>query len=176
VNSEKKVRHLNADELDGRTATDLATHALTFSAGRRGDRIPGTRVWNLPVAPGIYQVSFKAAIIPRRGSVQMPVQSICGVADLRTLGSSTHIYTADSATYIGAFPSIMSGAEVVRIRPAQSPGLVCTTASNTAGAHFRLFSAVTASFTRVNSREVRSAEELPIQRGAWTRQLHLLSH
>jgi hypothetical protein len=176
VNSDKVVRHLNADALDGRTATDLTSHAITFSAGRRGERIPRTRLWNLPVEPGLYELSFKAAIIPRRGSVQAPVQAICGVADLLTFGPRTHIYTADSATYIGDFPAVMSGAEVVRIRSAQQPALICTTAGNTAGVNFRLFQAVTASFTRINSREVRSAQPLPNPTGKNAGQRAFSSH
>jgi hypothetical protein len=168
VNSTTKVRHLNADTVDGMSAPALASHAITYSAGKRGDRIAGARIWSTPVAPGIYQVSFKAIVIPRRGDVQDPVQVVCGVADLLTVGASTHVYTADSATYIGTFPAIMSGAEVVRIRAAQQPGLLCTTAANTGGVNFRLFKAVTASFTRLNSREVRSAEALVVPAGRRT--------
>jgi hypothetical protein len=165
INNSKKIRNLNADAVDGRTATQLASHAITFTAGQRGDRIQGAQIWNVPVAAGTYQVSFKAVVIPHRGTVQAPVQVVCGVADLLTLGSRTHVYTADSATYIGDFPAIMSGAEVVRITPGQKPGLLCTTAANTAGVRFRLFAPVTASFIKVNSREVRTAAPMPMQRG-----------
>jgi hypothetical protein len=164
VNNDAKILHLNADQLDGRTATQLASHAVTFKAGKRGDVIHATQVWDLPIAPGAYDVSFKAAVIPANGSPQAPVQVVCGVADLHTIGPRTHIFTADSATYIGDFPAIMSGAEAVRIAAKQQPVLICTTASNTPGSDFRLFSPITASFTALNSREIKTAAPVPMTR------------
>ena len=41
VSSAAKVPNLNADRLDGRTAADLATNVVTYSAGARGDELPG---------------------------------------------------------------------------------------------------------------------------------------
>jgi hypothetical protein len=49
----------------------------------------------------------------------------------------------------------MSGADTVRIRQDADPGIVCTTSTNT---NFTLFKAITASFTRVNSRTVKTAK------------------
>ena len=161
VNGDSKVHRLNADELDGRTATDLASRAVAFRAGQRGDVIAGTRMWRISVPVGSYQVSFKAIVIPSAGDPQSPTQVVCGVVDLLTFGPRTDVYTADSATYLGGFPAIMSGAETARVRPGQKPGLVCTTAANTPGTDFTLFKPVTASFLRINSRDVRRSVPVP---------------
>lgn len=167
VNNDAKVRHLNADELDGRTATQLASRAVTFKAGKPGAVVNRLRIWDLPVAVGAYQVSFKAVAIPSTGTPQAPTQLVCGVADLPTLATGNpFIYTAQVATYIGDFPAIISGAEAVRVRSGQQPGVLCTTSSNTAGTKFTLFKPVTVSFTKINAREVRKAERLTTPPGA----------
>ena len=104
---------------------------------------------------GLARGAHRVIAIPDSGNPQSPVQVVCGVADLTRFGNNTHIYTADSATYIGDFPAIMSGAEAIRVRPGQQPALICTTGANTAGTDF---TPVTASFTRINSRVVRRAD------------------
>src|SRR4051812_26241829 len=113
------VRDLGAaSRVGGRPARPRAT---TFVAGRRGTVIHSMRVWDLPVRKGNYQVSFKALVLPHEGDVDVPVGVICGVADVNTFGERTHVYTADSSLYEGGFPAVMSGAEVVRIRPGARP-------------------------------------------------------
>jgi hypothetical protein len=167
LNSDAKVRHLNADKLDGRTAKQLVSRAVTFKAGKPGAVVRGSRIWDLPVPTGAYHVSFKAVVIPSTGTTQAPTQVVCGVADLPTLGGNNpRIYAAQVATYIGDFPAIVSRSEAVRILPGQQPGLLCTTAANTEGTDFTLFTPVTASFTKLNSREVRKAERLTVPIGA----------
>jgi hypothetical protein len=158
VTNDTKVRQLNADELDGRTATQLASRATTFRAGKRGDVVTGgVGVWDVAVPAGNYQVSFQAVVFPSTGSALDPVPVVCGVVDVLTLGPRTRIYTADSTTYVGSLPAAMSGAETVRIRPGQQPALICSTEGNAPGTDFALFRPVTASFVKINSREVRSA-------------------
>jgi hypothetical protein len=158
VTNDSKVRRLNADELDGRTARQLASHAITFRAGKRGAVVTGgVGVWDAAVPAGNYQVSFQAVLFPSTGTALEPVPVVCGVVDALTLGPRTRIYTADSTTYVGSLPAAMSGAETVRIRPGQQPALVCSTAGNTPGTDFTLFRPVTASFVKINSRDVREA-------------------
>src|SRR4051812_41742179 len=41
VSSSDRVRRLNADLLDGRSAWKLATHAVSYRAGKRGDVVAG---------------------------------------------------------------------------------------------------------------------------------------
>jgi hypothetical protein len=173
ISNDVKVRHLNAAKLDGNTAAQLGSHAVTYRAGRRKDVISGLQIWSLPVTPGAYQVSFQATVIPTSGDPQSPVQVVCGVADLNTMGNNTHIYTADSSTYIGDFPAIMSGAEAIRVGPQQQPALICTTAGNSPATDFTLYKPVTASFIHINSHVVRAAQPLP-SRGQ--RNLSLLPH
>jgi hypothetical protein len=158
VSSSARVRRLNADLLDGRSASKLATHAVSYRAGRRGDVVAGAGFWRVNVAPGVYQVSFKAFLVPDPVAPGTSVDVICGVADLNTIGPDTRVYTADSATYSNGFPTLMSGADTVRIRVGADPGIVCTTSTNT---NFTLFKAITASFTHVNSRTVQTAQPAP---------------
>jgi hypothetical protein len=172
VSSSARVPRLNADLLDGRHAAQLSTRAVSYRAGARGDVVNGSGFWRVPVAPGAYQVSFKAFVVPNSVSPGSTVDVICGVADLATLGPNTRVYTADSATYSNGFPTLMSGADTVRIRKDADPGIVCTTSTNI---HFTLFKPITASFTPVDRRTVKTAAPVPAQKarpGSLFAQLH----
>ncbi len=158
VSSSARVRRLNADLLDGKNASDLQTRAVSFKAGHRGDVVPGAGFWHVDVAPGAYQVSFKAFVVPDAVAPGTSVDVICGVADLNTIGPNTTVYAADSATYSNGFPTLMSGADTVRIGKTADPGIVCTTSTNV---DFTLFKAITASFTRVSARTVMTATPVP---------------
>ena len=160
VSSSARVPRLNADLLDGSNASDLATHAVSYRAGKRGDVVAGIGLWRVKVAPGAYQVSFKAFVVPDAVAPGESVDVICGVADLKTIGPNTTVYTADSATYTNGFPTLMSGSDTVRITKNATPGIVCTTSTNT---NFTLFKAITASFTGVDSRTVKTATPVPAQ-------------
>jgi hypothetical protein len=166
VSSSARVRHLDADLLDGKHASDLATRAVSYRAGMRGDVVNGSGFWRVKVTPGVYQVSFKAFVVPDAVAPGSSVDVICGVADLGTLGANTNVYTADSATYDNQFPTLMSGADTVRIKKSADPGIVCTTAT---GTNLTLFKPITASFTHVNHRAVRAATPVPTQRTGPTR-------
>jgi len=89
---------------------------------------------------------------------------VCGVVDVETLGEETRIYAAGADGYVANFPAFMSAADVVRVRPGQRPGIVCTSSDNVT--EFALFGPVTASFTRIDSREVRRAEPVQVARTA----------
>jgi hypothetical protein len=172
VSSSARVPRLNADLLDGRNASDLATRAVSYRAGKRGDVVDGAGFWRVKVAPGAYQVSFKAFVVPDAAAPGASVDVICGVADLDTIGPNTTVYTADSASYTNGFPTLMSGADTVRVTKKADPGIVCTTSTNTS---FTLFKAISASFTEVNSRSVRTATPVPTQQARQGRlfaQLH----
>lgn len=166
VSSSARVPRLNADLLDGKHASALATRAVSYRAGTRGDVVNGSGFWRVKVTPGIYQVSFKAFVVPDAVAQGSSVDVICGVADLGTLGPHTNVYTADSATYDNQFPTLMSGSDTVRIKKNADPGIVCTTSS---GANLTLFEPITASFTHVDHREVRAATPVPAQRSGATR-------
>lgn len=173
VSSSARVRRLNADLLDGKNASDLATRAVSYRAGKRGDVVNGAGFWRVNVAPGPYQVSFKAFVVPDSVTPGTSVDVICGVADLNTVGSNTHVYTADSATYSNGFPTLMSGADTVRISKTADPGIVCTTST---GTNFTLFKSITASFTRVNIRTVRTAKPVAPARQASSSRLFAQLH
>jgi len=154
VSSSARVPRLNADLLDGMHAAALSTRVITYRAGARGDVVAGAGFWQVNAAPGAYQVSFKAFVIPDGVAPGTTVDVICGVADLNTIGPHTKVYTADTATYSNQFPTLMSGAETVRIRKGADPGIVCVT-SDSSG--FTLFKPITASFTPVNHRTLKDA-------------------
>ncbi len=172
VSSSARVPRLNSDLLDGHSASDLATRAVSYRAGKRGDVVNGAGFWRVHVAPGVYAVSFKAFVVPDAVPPGGSVDVICGVADLNTIGPNTTVYTADSATYSNSFPTLMSGADTVRIAKKADPGIVCTTSTNT---DFTLFKAITASFTHVNTRTVITATPVSPQQARPSRlfaQLH----
>jgi hypothetical protein len=161
VTSPARVPRLNADLLDGRHASVLMTRAVGYRAGARGDVVPGAGFWRVGVKPGIYQVSFRAFLLPDQVTPGSTVDVICGVADLNTIGPDTTVYTADSATYSNQFPTLMSGADTVHIRVGAAPGIVCTTANNS---DFTLFKPVRATFTPVNRLRHKTATPVPVGR------------
>jgi hypothetical protein len=159
VSSPARVRRLNADLLDGKTAADFATNATTYKGGERADVYEGIAEWSLPLRPGVYQASFKAVVIPDSVAPGTTTEVVCGLADLSTIGEETHVYTADSATYAGQFPAFVSGAETVRITRSADPGMVCATSDQSA---FTLYTPVTSSWTRVDHRTVEQASPVVI--------------
>ena len=161
VSSPARVPRLNADLLDGRNAAALATRAVSFRAGARGDVVAGAGFWSVDVTPGIYQVSFTAFVVPDAVTPGSTVDVICGVADLNTIGPNTTVYTANSAAYSNQFPTLMSGADTVRIRKGAAPGIVCTTSTSS---NFTLFKPVKATFTAVTHRRVVTAMPVPTSR------------
>jgi hypothetical protein len=110
--------------------------------------------WSLPLRPGAYHASFKAVIIPDPVEPGTTTETVCGLADLDTIGQDTRVYTADSATYAGQLPAFVSGAETVHIAPSVNPGVVCATSDKSA---FTLYTAITTSWTRVDHRRVEPA-------------------
>ena len=158
TNGTGKVRNLNADRVDGRQASALATHAVTFRAGRRGQGVSPAGLWSTPVPPGLYEISFDAMLWDQ--DAQTPANFICGVLDISTFGTENQvIYAASSAMYTGGSPAAVSGSAVVRLRHGASPGAVCFPESG----QFQFFKPLRVSFTRINSRDVRVAEPLEQQ-------------
>ena len=125
VNGIGKVTHLNADQVDGKGARELGTHAITYVAGKRLQTVPGQAVWRMPVKPGLYEVSFRAMLMAEIPQDQIGVNLICGVADANQLNENPRIYTAASASYFGDIPAALSGASTVRIKPGAAVAATC---------------------------------------------------
>lgn len=158
VSSLARVRRLNADMVDGRSASTLSSNAVSFKAGSRGDVYPGQAMWELPVPPGIYQASFNALVIPNPQTPGSTVDVICGLIDLDTIGPRTRVYTADSAAFSGgSFPAVMSGAETVRVRASANPALVCVTST---ADDFTPLKPLTATWTPINHRKVVAVDAI----------------
>lgn len=85
---------------------------------------------------------------------------ICGVVDLDSIGGpGGNVYTADSGNVLDGdtgTPIAMSGAEMVRIKPTDNPGVYC--GSN--GPDYTLF-AGSVSLTPINASKVRRATPAP---------------
>ena len=159
TNGTGKVVHLNADRLDGKQASALATHATTYRAGERGQTVSPAGLWATPVRPGLYQVAFDAMLWDQ--TAQGPANFICGVLDIATFGAQRQtIYVASSAAYFGGMnggpPAAVSGAATVRIRDGQTPGAVCFPETGS----FQFFKPLKVTFTRINSRQVLNAEPI----------------
>jgi len=155
VSSPARVVSLNADMLDGRHASQLATNTTTFRAGARGEVMTeGFGAWSLPVDPGLYEVSFTALLEPESEQDPTGISAICGIIDLSTGGERPRIYTAASGVFTSDLPLAASGAASIRVRPGQAPGLICVS-NNTL---FSLFKPAVASLTPINTRSVEIAE------------------
>ena len=155
VSSPARVMSLNADMLDGRHASQLATNTTSYRAGVRGEVITGGfGAWTLPVDPGLYAFSFTALLQPESEQDPTGLGAICGLVDLNTIGPRTRVYTADSGVFTVDLPVAASGAASVRIRPGQAPGLICVSNST----DFSLFKPAVASVTPINTRSVEIAE------------------
>lgn len=167
TNGTGKVVHLNADRVDGKHAKALATHAITFRAGSRGQTISPAGLWSTPVKPGLYDVRFDAMLWDTTNPA--PINFICGVLDIATFGTNNQtIYVAASAAYIGGPngqggpPAAVSGAATVRIKAGTTPGAVCFPESGT----FQFFKPLRVTFTKINSRERKTAVAQPLPMGA----------
>lgn len=160
VSSRARVPRLNADRLDGHHASALATRTVTFRAGRAGADYDGVAVWRLAVRPGLYAASFRVGLQPAEPD-QPAFEVICGLADFNTIGETTTVYTAETGTNSGVgAPTLMSGAETVRITAAADPVAVCTRPTD--GGSFTFFAPLTTSWTRINQRTVRTAPPVAV--------------
>jgi hypothetical protein len=165
TNGTGKVVHLNADRVDGMHGKALASHAVTFKAGKRGQTISPAGIWSTPVKPGLYQVTFDAMLWDMTNPP--PANFVCGVLDIATFGTNDQtIYVAASAAYFGGTnggpPASVSGAATVRIRPGTEPGAVCFPETGT----LQFFKPLRVTYTKINSRDSRTATPESLPQGA----------
>ncbi len=161
VNATGRVRHLNADRVDGRDARTLLTRASVFRAGRSGDVLDTGGLWALNVDPGVYTVSMRAILTATPNDPNATAVSvICGVIDLDTFNTpNTRVYLADSTVQIpDQLPAAMSGASTVRIRASENPGALCISPD----ASVQLFKPVVLNFTNVDRRTFTNAPAVPL--------------
>lgn len=164
TNATGRVNRLNADRVDGKNASALATRAITFRAGSRGQVFSPGGMWSTPVQPGLYEVTFSAMLLDQ--SAPGPANFICGALDIETFGSDNpRIYVAASAAYFGGTnggpPAAVSGAATVRVRQGETPGAVCFPENGT----FEFFKPLRVTFTRINLERKRVASPVPLARG-----------
>ena len=161
TNATGRVARLNADRIDGKHAAALVTRAITFRAGSRGQTVSPVGLWSTPVEPGLYEVSFDAMLWDQTATG--PANFVCGVLDIATFGTDDQtIYVASSAPYLagtnGGPPAAVSGSATVRVRSGTTPGAVCFPETGT----FQFFEPLSVTFTRINSRQNRAAEPVPL--------------
>jgi hypothetical protein len=143
VSSTARVPHLNASMLQGRYASDLASHSTVFTAGGGNQsQWAGDVAFFLDVAPGVYDVSFDTVIGPSEGSPSDPTALQCGVFS----ANGFYPYAFASGLYVGSIPPQISADNVVRVRPG---GAVLECSSQSSNAQF-LFP-VRASFVKMNT-------------------------
>jgi hypothetical protein len=163
VNSTGWVRNLNADQLDGRNASQLQSRATEFRAGKAGQVIDNGALWSLDVKPGTYTVSMRAIMNLAPSDPNATAASvICGVLDLETFNTpNTRVYVVDSAVQLpNGLPAAMSGASTVRIGPDASPGGICISPDS----DLQLFKPVIFSFGALDHRAVAKAEPVDINK------------
>lgn len=145
-------------------ATPAISSVSTFAAGSRGDVVQGLAAWDIPVDPGLYDITDRIVLLLQPTDPHATSASvICGVADLNTLGTpDSKIYLAESTTVStgNGSPAAMSGAATLRIRKSASPGFVCFSPD----ASMQLFQPLTASFTSVHERTWTTAPPVPLRR------------
>jgi hypothetical protein len=168
TNGTGRVRHLNADQVDGRDAKALETRALTYRAGKRNQTVSPAGLWSTPVKPGLYDVSFDAMLWDL--NAQGPASFICGVLDLSTFETPNQvIYVAASASQTwqgGGPPAAVSGAATVEVKPGAQVGAVCFPETGS----FSFFKPLNVTFTEVDGIKKRVAESaVPVERGSLKR-------
>ena len=127
TNAKGRVNRLNADRVDGKNASALATRAITFRAGSRGQVFSPVGMWSTPVGPGLYEITFNAMLWDQ--SAPGPANFICGALDIETFGKPTRGSTSP--------PPLPISGTTVDLRP-QSPA---PPRSECAGARPRALSA-----------------------------------
>jgi hypothetical protein len=159
VNTHARIRRLNADLVDGMNGAQLATPVITFRAGAGGEVHQGVAAWELPLSTGVFQASFTVGLVPATGSAGAPVSAVCGLVDPRTVGPNTLVYAADSTLYAGGnIPAFVSGTTTLRVGTGTRVALVCTSESP----EFTMYAPATASFAKVTSDTVRTAQPLTL--------------
>jgi hypothetical protein len=170
TNATGRVRHLNADRVDGKDARSLLTRASVFRAGASGDTLDTGALWSLDIGPGAYSVAIRAIVtVTPNDPTATAVSVICGVIDLDTFNTpNTRVYVADSAVQIpGQLPAAMSGASTVRIGRSVNPGVICIAPDSSV----ELFKPVVVSFTNIDHRVVNKATPVPLGRQQLSRGL-----
>jgi hypothetical protein len=119
VNSSGKVEGLHADLLDGLSASDLETRAVTFTLTTAA---PGTlRSWPLAISAGEYVVTWQASL-----SVATDTGDVnCFVRENQT--SAFFAGTIQDQDHI--FGTLMSGAGRLRVDPSRTYDFVCNSSA-----------------------------------------------
>jgi hypothetical protein len=163
VNGQAKVVNLNADKIDGKDASQLGGHTVSYLAGQRGDTVAEMGLWSTPVPAGNYEVTFRAILFPGDDQIDELSIVICGVVDSTKLNGNPHLYTAETALLTSGFPAAMSGTNAVIVTEDAEPAAVCFSPTGS----ITLFKSVAVNFTKLSSRVVRDAEPLELPGKRW---------
>jgi hypothetical protein len=132
--------------------------ATTFVAGETNQVLEGQAFWAMNVKPGLYEVTFRAIMFAEVPDGAPGTNLICGVLDANTFTGqgAPRIYAVQSAAFFGELPAAMSGASTVRVKDQAQPALTCV---NPAG-EFQLLKPINVTFTKVDSRQMKQAEQV----------------
>ena len=128
VNSDKRVKKLNADMLDGKNASDLAASKQTVYVYGAASRVGGF-TQNLPPQPeGSYLVAFSAQFVGAAGTTANPNTVTCHIL-VTTLSGTTSVtkaVLAEAQVSSVESPPAVSGVGTVALLANDRVALVCT--------------------------------------------------
>ncbi|MEO5651771.1 MAG: hypothetical protein ABIN79_11960 [Marmoricola sp.] len=122
------MTNLNADSLDGLSAAALQSRAQVFKDGAGGAR-GSHEMWNIPLAPGDYAISYTVGFDNVTASAAAPASMRCYVY---TAGPSGSAYSAvQSAVSTGGFTDTYANASAAVTVPASgTTRLICDSSTN----------------------------------------------
>jgi hypothetical protein len=140
VNSSKRVKHLNADALDGASAAALRTTSYLLTDSDTTTSHPALTTWSLSKIPaGRYLVSWDVNLVPPASGIS----TVCGI----TTTTYSRQFAASEETFPGSWiAQWLSGSTVMKFDPTQEM-FFC----QTHGTSIQLANPLTISFTKVDS-------------------------
>ena len=139
VNSSKVVKHLNADAVDGASASALKTTSYVLTDTDTTTVHPGPAAWSLSGVPaGRYLVSWDVNLAPITSGDSVA----CGI----TSTDFSRQFAFDETTYPGSWiAEWLSGSTVMTVHPSSQEFFCSTLSSN-----LQLKNPLTISFTKVD--------------------------
>ena len=128
VNSDKRVKKLNADMLDGKDASDLAASKQTVYVYGATSRVGGF-TQNLPAQPaGSYLVAYSAQFVGAAGSTASPNTVTCHITVSSVSGTTatTKAVLAEAQVASVESPPAVSGVGTLGLAAGDQVALVCT--------------------------------------------------
>ncbi|HET9998531.1 MAG TPA: hypothetical protein VFQ17_13525 [Nocardioides sp.] len=128
VHNTKRIKHLNADKLDGKDAADLAASKQKVYVYGATSRVGGF-TQNLPAQPaGSYLVAYSAQFVGAAGSTANPNTVTCHITVSSVSGTTatTKAVLAEAQVASVESPPAVSGVGTLGLAAGDQVALVCT--------------------------------------------------